>query len=92
MATVQTQIRIDANTKKEVTELLEGWGMSLSEAVNIYLRQIILQKKIPFEISNPRYKDEVIEAMEESKRIANDPNVKKYTDVHEMFKEILNDE
>jgi hypothetical protein len=38
------------------------------------------------------YKDDVIEAMEESIRIANDPNVKKYTDVHEMFNEILKDE
>ena len=36
-------------------------------------------------------KPEIIEAMEEAKRISRDPSVKHYTDVKEMFKEILED-
>ncbi len=35
---------------------------------------------------------ETLEALEESERISKDPNVKSYTDVKEMFKEILADE
>ena len=35
---------------------------------------------------------ETLEAMEEAERIAKDPNVKSYTNVEEMFREILEDE
>ena len=94
-ATIPTQIRIEESTKKQAVELLEGLGLNLSDAVNIFLRQVILQKGIPFEIKYPEetleFKPEVIEAMEEARRISRDPNVKGYTDVKQMFKEILAD-
>ena len=90
-ATIPTQIRIEESTKKQAVELLEGLGLNLSDAVNIFLRQVILQKGIPFEIKYPEetleFKPEVIEA----RRISRDPNVKGYTDVKQMFKEILAD-
>lgn len=91
MATVPTQIRIDEVTKKQAVELLEGLGLNLSDAVNMFLKQVVLHDGIPFEIKYPQFKPEVIEAMEEAKRISRDPNVKGYTDVKEMFKEILED-
>lgn len=93
--TIPTQIRIEENTKKQAVELLEGLGLNLSDAVNMFLRQVILQNGIPFEVKYPEntleFKSEVIEAMEEAKRISRDPNVKGYTDVKQMFKEILED-
>ena len=93
--TIPTQFRIEESTKKQAVKLLEGLGLNLSEAVNIFLRQVILQNGIPFEVKYPEdrveFKPEVIEAMEEAKRISRDPNVKGYTDVKQMFKEILED-
>ena len=69
-ATTPTQIRIEENTKKQAVELLEGLGISLSEAVNMFLKQVILRKGIPFSVEYPedmwKFKPEVIEAMEES--------------------------
>ena len=95
MATVQTQIRIEENTKKQAVELLEGLGLNLSDAVNMFLRQVILRKGIPFDVSYPEdvweFKPEVAEAMKEAERISRDPNVKGYTDVKQMFREILED-
>ena len=65
MATSPTQIRIDENTKQQAVELLEGLGLSLSDAVNMFLKQVILQNGIPCnnfstiesnkEISKPRF-------------------------------------
>lgn len=57
--TVPTQIRIEENTKKQAVELLEGLGLNLSDAVNMFLRQVILQKGIPFEIKYPEPKPEI---------------------------------
>lgn len=94
-STTPTQIRIEENTKRQAVELLEGLGLNLSEAVNMFLRQVILRKGIPFEVTYPEntweLKPEVIEAMEEAKKISRDPEVKGYTDVKQMFKEILED-
>lgn len=87
MATTPTQIRIDESTKKQAVELLEGLGLNLSDAVNMFLKQIILRNGIPFEVKYPEFKPEVVEAMEEAKRISRDPNTKKY----HSFSEALED-
>ena len=91
MATVPTQIRIDENLKSQATELFNQLGLDMSSAINVFLRQSVLRGGLPFSVEFPRYKSEVIEAMEEAKRISRDPNVKSYTDVSQMFKEILAD-
>ncbi len=92
MATTPTQIRVEENTKKIAVELLEGLGLNLSDAVNMFLRQVVLQRGLPFEVKYPEYKDEVLEAMAEAKKISRDPSVKAYSDVDLMFREILDDE
>lgn len=88
MATTPTQIRIDETTKKQAVELLEGLGINLSDAINMFLKQVVLRGGIPFDVRYPEYKSEVIEAMEEAKRISRDPNVKGYTDIEELFEEL----
>lgn len=88
MATTPTQIRIDEKTKKQAVELLDGLGLNLSDAVNIFLKQIILHNGLPFPIRYPEYKPEVIEAMEEAKQISKDPNVKGYTNIEELSKDL----
>ena len=74
-------------TKKQAVEFLEGLGLSLSEAINMFLKQVILHDGIPFEVKYPKFKPEVIEAMEEAKRISHDSNTKKYG----SFSEALED-
>lgn len=94
--TTPTQIRIEENTKKQAVELLEGLGLTLSDAVNMFLKQVVLRKGIPFDVAYPEevweFRQEVEEAMEEAKRISRDSKIKSYTDVKQMFKEILGDE
>lgn len=88
MATTPTQIRIEETTKKQAVELLEGLGLNLSEAVNMFLKQVVLQRGLPFEVKYPEYKPEVLEAMEEAKRISRDPNVKGFTDIDDLFEDL----
>lgn len=94
--TTPTQIRIEENTKKQAVELLEGLGLTLSDAVNMFLKQVVLRKGIPFDVAYPEevweFKQEVEEAMEEAKRISRDSKIISYSDVKQMFKEILGDE
>jgi len=90
MATLPTQIRIDEEVKKQAIELFGKLGLDISSAVNIFLRQSILQGGLPFEVKVPQYRPEVIEAMKEAKNISKDTTVKGYTDLEEMFKELDN--
>ena len=57
-----TTINIDDNTKKEAQELLKDMGMNLSTAVNVFLKQLVKEQRIPFEIGNPRPSQELLEA------------------------------
>lgn len=43
-------VRINDNIKKEVLPILEDLGLSLSEAINLFLHQIKLNNGIPFEL------------------------------------------
>ena len=88
MATVPTQVRIDENLKKQATELFSQLGMDMSSAMNIFLRQCVMRGGLPFDVVVPQYKSEVIEAMEEAKRISKDPNTKRYSSFSDAMEDL----
>jgi DNA-damage-inducible protein J len=47
------QARIDPRIKEEARNILNELGISMSEAIAVYLKQIILQRGIPFELKLP---------------------------------------
>lgn len=88
MATVPTQFRIDENLKKQSMDLFSQLGMDMSSAINIFLRQCILRGGLPFEIILPQYKPEIIEAMDEAKKISRDPSIKSYDSFSKIIEDI----
>ena len=91
MSTVSTNIRIDSSVKKESTALLEGLGLSLSDAVNMFLHQTILHNGLPFEVKYPEEKPsaELDEAIKEVRTMSKHPEkYKVYTDVDEALKDL----
>ena len=87
-STTNITIRMDANLKVQAEALFNELGMNLSTAFNIFVRQSLREGAIPFKIQLERPNAETIAAMEEAKRIANDPSVKGYTDINELFAEL----
>lgn len=45
------QVRLDEKTKSELEQVLNILGLTTSQAVLMYVKQIVLKKKIPFELS-----------------------------------------
>lgn len=88
MATVQTQIRIEEDIKKQAMELFNQLGIDMSSAVNMFLRQSIMRGGLPFSVEIPRYKPEVVEAMEEAKRISKNPDTKRYGSFEEALEDM----
>lgn len=53
MSTTTIQIRVDEKTKAQAQSVLSVLHLSMSEAVKLFLQQVVLQKGIPFEIKIP---------------------------------------
>ena len=91
MATSPTQIRIDADIKKQANSLFNELGMDMSSAVNIFLRQWILHRGLPFNVELPEYNEETLKAMDEAKSISRNPDIKGYSSMEELKKALLSD-
>ena len=61
--TANLNIRIDPETKSQAEELFRNFGLTVSDAVNVFLHQSILQGGIPFELKIPNR--ETMEALDD---------------------------
>ena len=68
METVATNIRIDKLLKEQSSQVLESLGISISETINIILRQVILHNGISFKIEYPRPSRSLKNAIKEGER------------------------
>lgn len=79
-------IRVEPSVKQRAEETLNDLGLSITEAINVFLNQVILHDGIPFEIKKPKFNKETIQAMED---IKNGKNLSKtFDNVEEMFEEL----
>jgi DNA-damage-inducible protein J len=47
------QVRIDEQTKAQAKKVLGALHLSMSEAICLFLRQVVLRRGIPFEVKIP---------------------------------------
>lgn len=59
----RTNIYLDVNVKDQAKEIFSQYGLSLSQAVNIFLTQSVLNRGLPFEVKIPN--DETLQAMKD---------------------------
>lgn len=89
MATVNMSIRMDAELKKQADAMLSDMGLNMTTAMNIFLRQVVRQGRIPFEIATDIPNAETLTAMKEVDDIINGKiPAKKYTSTDELFKDL----
>lgn len=51
-------MRVNPVVKEEAAELFAGFGLSLSDAINLFLHQAIIEGGLPFEVRRPMQKSE----------------------------------
>lgn len=88
MASTNFSVRMDSDIKKQCESLYGELGMSLTTAINVFLRQSLRVGGFPFEVKLDQPSKETMAAMLEAERIAKDPNVKHYTDVEDALREL----
>ena len=63
--TTMLHVRVDESTKDEATETLAAMGLSVSDAVRLFLRRVVIEQAFPLELKVPNA--ETLAAMEESR-------------------------
>ncbi len=82
MAKVSTSISIDADVKAKAQALFADFGLDLSTAINIFLRQSIRENCIPFTIQREVPNADTIAALKEAEEMEKHPE--KYKTYHSM--------
>ncbi len=69
MKTAVVQTRVDIALKNDADAFFESIGMDTTTAIRIFLKQTLIQHKIPFEIiqDNSFYSEKNMEALKHSK-------------------------
>jgi len=65
--TSMLHIRVDDDTKEQATLALTAMGLSVSDAVRLFLRRVVVDQAFPLELKVPNA--ETIAAMEESRAL-----------------------
>ena len=60
---VMIQTRISKELKDEADEVLSELGLTISDAVRIFLKQVCLRSSIPFDIKVPEIRENTIIAV-----------------------------
>ena len=90
MATTSMNIRMDSSIKRDAQQIFAELGMYMTTAVNIFLRQAIRERGLPFEVKLDTPNADTLDALEEVRQMKQNPEFgKTYTDVDVMMKELL---
>lgn len=56
--TARVNVRIEPEVKGQAKQILDGLGLSFSDALEIFYREVIKRGKLPFEIEETKEKEE----------------------------------
>lgn len=90
MSQANITLRIDPEIKKQAEAMFADMGLTMSTAINIFIRQALRQGKIPFEITSDIPNAETLAAIDDVNKGRN--LSKLYTDVDKMFEDILSED
>ena len=92
MASINVNIRMDADLKRQFEAFCADMGMTMTTAFNVFAKKAVREYRIPFEIGGDVPNAETREAIREVQRMKADPTFgKTYTDVDQMVEELLAD-
>ena len=86
MATTNLNIRTDKEVKDQADHIFSELGLSMTTAINVFLRTTIRMNGLPFELKLDVPNATTAAAIEEGKKIATDKKVKGYKNIKDLRK------
>ena len=88
MSMTSMNIRMDTEVKQQSQKLFKEFGLDMTTAINMFLRQSIREQAIPFEMRLKVPNAQTREALQEAERMPANPDTKRYHSVDELFDEL----
>ena len=80
-------LQIDSNLKEQAEALFSSFGLTLEEAITLFLEASVQHGGIPFTIEQPRYNQETELALEETRDILSGKIQHSSTSIDDLFKD-----
>ncbi|MDQ0202868.1 MULTISPECIES: type II toxin-antitoxin system RelB/DinJ family antitoxin [Pectinatus] len=88
MPTTNVTIRMDEKLKKQAEELFSDLGLNMTTAFITFAKQSVREQRIPFVISRNVPNKITVNAINEIRKIKNDPKKKVYNNFAELLEEV----
>lgn len=66
METLNLNVRVDANDKKSFEQFCASVGMNVSTAVNMFIKAVLREQKLPFEVKTNTFDEKIYEKLKEA--------------------------
>ncbi len=86
--TTNFSLRVDNDIKRQCEAIYGELGLTLTAAINVFMRQSLRVGGFPFDVRLNQTTVETLTAMLEAEQIADDPSVKRYSDVEEALRDL----
>ena len=91
MPSVNLKIQTDGEVRREAERILSELGLTMTYAVNIFLRAVVRENGMSFGLNSDVPNAETAAAIEEGRRLADNPRVKGYSGIGELRKALEHD-
>jgi DNA-damage-inducible protein J len=78
MESLTLNVRVDANDKKNFEQFCDNVGMNVSTAINMFIKAVLREQKLPFEVKSSTFDKIVFEKLKEAE-IEMKNTTKRYT-------------
>ena len=88
MAQTTLSVRLDSNDKNRFEEFCNETGMNVSVAVNMFIKAVLRESKLPFSVACDIPNEITLAAFDEGEKMLRDPNSLRFKNVDDLFKEL----
>ena len=78
MESLTINVRVNANDKKGFEQFCNSVGMNVSTAVNMFIKAVLREQKLPFEVRSNSIDEKIYEKIKEAEHEMNN-TTKRYT-------------
>jgi len=87
--TANINVRTEPDTKADAEAIYSSFGLSLSDAINVFLNMSIMEGGFPFSVKQPRYNEETRVAIKEAREILSGRrDARRYSSARDLFDEL----
>ena len=88
--TINLNVKISKSEKEKFENFCKNLGISMTTAINLFVKKVIKENRIPFTVKSEIPNKETIEAIKEVQRMKKTKKLGKvYSDPDEMIKDLL---